>query len=283
MYDRVEELGDSRIQHGKSNDRVYLMKLGDRDPAGVLDRIDRLAEESGYSKLFAKVRVSRGPLLEQSGYRLEARIPGYFQGREDALFMSRFLSEERGIEGAAERHQEVLTAACAKAGQGADGLPDGPYSFRPCRPEDAEEVAGVYRRVFETYPFPIHQADYIHHTMATHVRYYGVWCEGELVSLSSAEGDLAAGAAEMTDFATLPEHRRKGLGSFLLERMDRDAPDRGIHLGYTIARAVSFGMNITFAKLGYRYTGRLVNNTNISGGMESMNVWYKPLAVPVGL
>jgi hypothetical protein len=37
-------------------------------------------------------------------------------------------------------------------------------------------------------------------------------------------------------------------------------------------------MNITFAKLGYRYGGRLINNTNISGSIESMNVWYKSLA-----
>ncbi len=35
------------------------------------------------------------------------------------------------------------------------------------------------------------------------------------------------------------------------------------------------GMNITFAKTGYTYAGTLINNTNISGRLESMNVWYK--------
>jgi len=43
----------------------------------------------------------------------------------------------------------------------------------------------------------------------------------------------------------------------------------------TIARAMSTGMNITFACCGYNYAGTLVNNTNISGSIESMNVWYK--------
>jgi len=34
-------------------------------------------------------------------------------------------------------------------------------------------------------------------------------------------------------------------------------------------------MNITFAKAGYRYAGTLVNNTDISGTIESMNVWWR--------
>ncbi len=51
----------------------------------------------------------------------------------------------------------------------------------------------------------------------------------------------------------------------------------GIKTVFTIARAKSPGMNITFARSGYDYGGTLVNNTNISGQIESMNVWYKSL------
>ena len=56
--------------------------------------------------------------------------------------------------------------------------------------------------------------------------------------------------------------------------METTMNDHGIHTQYTIARALSAGMNITFAKAGYRYAGTLVNNTDISGTIESMNVWY---------
>ena len=52
---------------------------------------------------------------------------------------------------------------------------------------------------------------------------------------------------------------------------------QGMHTAYTIARSLSAGMNITFAKLGYVFAGTLTNNTNISGKIESMNVWYKLL------
>jgi len=36
-------------------------------------------------------------------------------------------------------------------------------------------------------------------------------------------------------------------------------------------------MNITFSKCHYSFGGTLKKNTNISGGIESMNVWYKKL------
>lgn len=32
---------------------------------------------------------------------------------------------------------------------------------------------------------------------------------------------------------------------------------------------------VTFARNGYTFSGTLLNNTDISGSIESMNVWYK--------
>jgi len=81
----------------------------------------------------------------------------------------------------------------------------------------------------------------------------------------------------MTDFATLPSHRGRGIATHLLGVMDTHAREAGVRVAYTIARACSFGMNITFGRRGYRYAGTLVNNTQIAGSIESMNVWYKLL------
>jgi hypothetical protein len=64
--------------------------------------------------------------------------------------------------------------------------------------------------------------------------------------------------------------------------MEKYIKELGLKTAYTIARALSYGMNITFAKMGYTYSGTLVNNTNISGRLESMNVWISNFAkVPV--
>ncbi len=137
------------------------------------------------------------------------------------------------------------------------------------------KMAEIYRRVFATYPFPIHDPEYLQSTMHGATVYFGVWKDGKIAALSSAEMDPRSGSVEMTDFATLPEYRGNGLALFLLQKMEEEMKSRGIRSLYTIARAYSFGMNITFARNGYRFGGTLTNNTNICGNLESMNVWYK--------
>jgi putative beta-lysine N-acetyltransferase len=144
-------------------------------------------------------------------------------------------------------------------------------------PGDAEEMSTVYREVFPSYPFPIHDPGYLAKTMLDNVRYYCIRHEGRIVSLSSAEMDPDGRNAEMTDFATLPSHRGAGHAVHLLAKMEDDMVHRDIRTAYTIARSMSPGMNITFAKLDYIYSGTLINNTDISGNIESMNVWYKHL------
>jgi len=52
---------------------------------------------------------------------------------------------------------------------------------------------------------------------------------------------------------------------------------QGIKTLYTIARLDSIPMNKTFLKLNYCYSGTLINNTNIAGSIESMNIYYKYL------
>jgi putative beta-lysine N-acetyltransferase len=138
-------------------------------------------------------------------------------------------------------------------------------------------MAAVYARVFESYPFPIHDPAYLLETMDNDVRYQGVFQDDRLIALASAEIDVRGGNAEMTDFATLPDARGQGLAGLLLCGLESMLAEAGIATAYTIARATSFGMNITFAKNGYEYAGTLVNNTHIAGGLESMNVWYKRL------
>jgi putative beta-lysine N-acetyltransferase len=97
----------------------------------------------------------------------------------------------------------------------------------------------------------------------------------KIVAVSSAEIDAEAKNVEMTDFATLYDYRGNGLAGALLARMEAEMSAMGIKKAYTIARALSAGVNILFARAGYEYAGTLINNTNICGQIESMNVWHK--------
>jgi len=280
MNDQIIRIGKSKnsiIQHGTFNDRIYLMRLADGDLPDIIDELNQLAQEHNYSKIFCKVpREHETPFLDE-GYQNEARIPRYYNGQEDVFFMSKFLDPERGRMKDPETIKKVLETAQGKKSKATSPPLENQFQFRIADETDVRAITEVYQQVFATYPFPIHQQDYIKKTMQANVIYFGIWQDDKLVALSSAEMDHVGKNVEMTDFATLPSYRGHGFAAFLLSKMEHKTATMGFKTAYTIARAVSFGMNITFAKMGYEYGGTLVNNTNISGHIESMNIWYKYL------
>lgn len=275
-YDTIETLDGAMIQHGPLNKRIYVMKLGAAEPGTLLPRLDAMASQNGYTKIFAKVPRTCVDAFKQHGYKKEAQVPGFFNGTQWACFMAKYFCPRRKIASDAGRLDEVMKITIQKCSSRPE-LGAGRTLLRPCAEEDVEQMIAVYKKVFPSYPFPIHDPDYLLETMNSHVAYFAVEEDGRIVALSSAEMDTHAGNAEMTDFATLPEMRGNNYAIHLLEYMEARMRDRGMKTAYTIARAASPGMNITFARAGYAYGGRLINNTNISGKIESMNVWYKLL------
>ena len=271
--DKVETLGHSVVQHGKANDRVYLMKLDQRDCPDIVEQVERIGLENGYGKIFAKIPGAAWAEFEHAGYSIEARIPGFYNGSEDGLFLARYLNPARHNDPDAHQVEQVLQTAHEKANH-APAL-DTQVDCRIAGPDDCKQMAAVYAQVFASYPFPIHDPEYLCQTMADNVTYAGIWEGDRLLALASGEIDRAGQNAEMTDFATLPECRGRGMAHQLLTHLEQEMARIGIKTLYTIARATSFGMNITFSQCGYTFGGTLVQNTQISGGLESMNVWFK--------
>jgi beta-lysine N6-acetyltransferase len=280
MNDITIEIGKSKIQHGPDSDRIYLMHLDADDLPTIIEDLEDMAEKHGYSKIFAKVPEDAAGKFEASGFTREAEVPGFYgQGAHKGVFMGRFLKDERAEEAQPDVVDKYIQLARDKADSPAKQPSDDEFDFLELGPDDAEEMAEVYKEVFPIYPFPIHDPAYLRETMETHIRYFGARRKhdgGKLVAIASAEMDRGHGYVEMTDFATLPDQRGKGLATFLLVRMEEAMRDEPITTLFTIARALSAGMNITFARQNYQYAGTLTNNTGISGGIESMNVWYKP-------
>jgi len=277
MTDRIETFGESLIQHGSHSERAYLMKMSSDDLPELIPYLDHLALANGYTKIFAKVPEAVEWQLRKDGYRTEATIPEFYHGEQEVTFMGKYFVAERASEPHPELVRKVLEAARAKQAEAALVALHAGLSCRRLLAEDATAMTAVYREVFATYPFPIHDAGYLRETMASHVIYLGIFSGSRLVAIASAELDRKGQNAEMTDFATLPDQRGKGLANHLLAELEKVALQEGITTAYTIARAYSFGMNITFAKNSYEFAGTLTRNTQISGNLESMNVWYKTL------
>lgn len=276
MSDSLLTIGRSQVQHGPNSRRVYLMKLDPSDLPDLCLRLEELARREGHGKIFAKVPADAAPPFLARGYRCEATVPGYYRGRADAQFLGLFLDPARKEDPQRERLREILALAQAKPPARSAPLPDG-VTCRELADEDLAPLAALYRRVFATYPFPVHDPVYLRETRRTHVAYFGVWRDATLLAAASAEMDADAAAVELTDFATEPDWTGRGLARHLLGTLLEEVGRRGIRTAMTIARAMSPGMNSVFARAGFRFGGTLANNTGICGAIESMNVWHRPL------
>jgi lysine 2,3-aminomutase len=278
MQDKFEIFGKTKIQHGKFNNRIYVMKLSPDDVPEIIPRLDELAKKQGYTKIFAKIKAGELPHFISHGYTQEAFVPRFYKNKIDCVMVSRFLDKKRQ-EIPAEKLIDFyeLQSATTKS-QRLKYKHSLKYVISKLGIDDIEFITGIFKRVFTTYPFPIHDPKYIFKTMhSDDIQYFGIWDDKKLIGISTAEIDLNNKNAEMTDFAVLPEYRGQNLAFRLLVNMEQQMKIANIKTAYTIARLNEPGMNKTFLKSGYKYTGTLVNNTNISGSIESMNIFYKHL------
>jgi lysine 2,3-aminomutase len=276
MQDTTEKIENSLIHHGKTSNRIYLMKLATEKANQLIPKLDKLAEEEHYTKIFAKVQAEVLPVFISNNYVIEGFVPHFYNGLTDCLFVSKFLDKKRKI--IPTKELEFLRELLQNANEinQNEHNKELNFSIKKLQVPDAKQITEIFKMVFETYPFPVHNPEYIEETIEKHgTQYFGVYKNERLIGVSTAEIDLENKNSEMTDFAVLPEYRGQNIALKLLGKMEKEMKILGVKTCYTIARLNQPGMNKTFLKAGYKYTGTLVNNTNIGGNIESMNILYK--------
>lgn len=222
-------------------------------------------------KVILKVRPRDVSFFINNGFQQEAFIAGYFSG-VDMHFLARYLTDERrhslqiADEDAIVRAVLLVPPAVA---------PVANVNVKFAGPEDAENLARLYREAFRVYPTPVYDPKHVRKTMEEGTVYAFVHEGQKIVSAASAEINTNYQNAELTDCATAEGHEGKGYMRALLMALENHLKARNIKCFYTIARSASFGMNKVFHQLGYAFGGRMTKNCMIYSGMEDMNVWYK--------
>lgn len=238
---------------------------------------EELALHSKAEKLIVKARKEQFVMLLEKGFQCEAMIDQYFLG-SDGYFFCKYYSHERRNSEVTYKEDEIVKNVQLLE-QNVGGIaPPSEYQLKLIQNEDAEKLAELYGKVFKIYPTPLHEPEYIAKTIEEGTIYYAFTHGDEIVSAASAEVNFFYKNAELTDCATLPEHRKYGLMKVLLEQLETQLISKGIYCSYSIARALSFGMNAALHQLGYDYRGRLMNNCYIFDKIENMNVWVKDLS-----
>jgi len=158
--------------------------------------------------------------------------------------------------------------------------------------EDLKQILELYQETFTKYLFPMTLENVRKLITNTNARASVVRdSDGKIVSICVAETariDTNLGSlyiCELSDEATHPEHRRRGLNSACIQRLIEHLYEKdGIDLIFEEARAPHIGVNKVAAKLGFKYVGRLNKHCVIGGSKEiyennsyeNLNVWYLP-------
>lgn len=230
------------------------------------------------SKIICYARPGVSADWARQGFRHEGVIRGYFRDRTDAHLWTCYPNLTRSLELERPVHEEALRVALGRPRLDSSRLPAG-YSTRRATESDAPQLSALLQATFPVYPSPL-DSGHLARLIRERANLFRLVLHesGELAAAASAELDHEQLSAEMTDCATDPAHRGKGLMARLLWRLELDvAEDYRVRDLYTLARAAEVPMNCVFSKLGYRYTGRLINNCRMPNGWESVNVWCKQL------
>jgi len=213
-------------------------------------------------------------------YRLEGVMNTYFRGNPVYL-MSRFLCSDRfGSEHLINEDlilKRILQRkrSCAGADNSCN---DGNYTVRILKDDDINRVMDIFRDVFPTYPSPVEERRYFEELTGQEENVMLIAeYKGEIAGIISADIDNRHLNAELTDCVTLPEHRGRGVMAMLIDHMEEKLAKMKLTCLYSLTRAGIPPINAVMYKKGYRYGGRLINNCDIGGRYENMNIWEKSI------
>ncbi|MGI8383716.1 putative beta-lysine N-acetyltransferase [Robertmurraya sp. P23] len=247
------------------------------DPYLVIQTTEELAKQANSEKIIIKGKFEDYKIFLEKGYRNEAIIDGYFLG-SDGYFFCKYLEPDRAFTAHLQVEEDIIASVQHLKRSSQVIMPPAEYKIMKVGEKEAEMLSDLYREVFQIYPTPLHDPEYVKKTMNEGTIYYAFMYQQEMISAASAEVNYLFRNAELTDCATKKEHRKFGLMKILLKKLEEDLFEQQIYCSYSIARSLSFGMNAVLHQLGYQYRGRLVNNCYIFDKLEDMNVWVKNLS-----
>lgn len=241
-----------------------------------LEALTALQKEDYVEKTIAKVKDHQLDPFIENGYLLEAKIPRYFNGT-DAYFVCKYRTQDRYTSSRWIEEDSMLQDAKNKEIRPTKLLPID-FKVRQVVEQDVDKLASLYKQVFEVYPVPITNPDYIKELLRNGTIFYCLEVKGEIVAAASADINESYRHAEITDCATLQAYRKYGVMKVIINHLEEELIRKQIFCSFSIARSLSFGMNAVLHQLQYSYTGRLKNNCYIFNKIEDMNVWVKDLS-----
>ncbi|MFT8313699.1 MAG: putative beta-lysine N-acetyltransferase [Clostridium sp.] len=267
--------GTAKIKFDEFNKKIKIVSF-EGEVRSLVDRLMNLSNKNKVGKIFYVSSKDKIEEFKAEGFIMEAKVYNFLNGKP-GYFLSKFITVERKMSMVIPEEEEVLIKSREYADENYKYDKYNQYFIRNACKEDAKQLAELYDSVFETYPSPMNNPDYIKFVMDHDVFFKIAVYENKIISAASADMDPTNLNVEMTDCATDRSHRGKGLVGRLIFELEKELKNKQYKVLYSMARSISTGMNIVFSKHDYEYSGRLVNHCHICGKFEDMNIWVKIL------
>ena len=215
--------------------------------------------------------------LRAVGTEQEAAMPGFYSGEGDCAVMGLALDDSRSGPADADALQKVERLLRDAPPERSRSAIDTERAFVG----DGEAIAQLITDTFDHYPTPSGVSAYIDQHIEEGTPFRLVREGDEVVACASADLVPEARTAELTDCATRPTHRGRGLMQAILADLVVDLKELGYPTAFTLARAQVPGVNLAFQRLGFELRGRMAQSCRIGTGLEDMNVWSRRLAEEV--
>lgn len=270
---KLVRLGNNEVLADAWNSRLKLPVHSILDME-FLNLAFKYARLLGFGKIIAYVAENQADLMAQAGYEFEGEIAGYLNG-QDVWCCSRFVNRQRRRTSQDCLENGIIDECFLKNPRPVTSDPDA-FAIRSALESDLPAMMELFAEVFTTYPSPLFDKNHLLNLMRERKAIYHVAVKNDaIMGAASAEIDWRHMNAELGDCATRPQNRGLGVMRHLLASLETALESSGINCRYSLARASHPPVNHVFHSLGYKYSGRMVNNCQICGAFEDMNIWVK--------
>ncbi len=260
----------------QNNKRLRVFNY-DEEPKKLSKQLNNIAEEENLEKIiiFGNEKEDRNAFFDQ-GFIQEGKIDGFYNGKP-AYLLSKYLTDDRQASDIFEKEDHILQEILNSTDSFPQKISSDNILIREANTNDIPDIVNMFKQVFVSYPTPMDNEEYVKKAINTNVDMVVAEEQNEIIGVSSAEIDFENNNAEITDCATHPKKRGKGIMNHLIRHLEKKMEKRNIVNLFSIARARSYGMNKVLYNLDYHYGGRLINNVHIAGNWEDMNIWSKKI------
>lgn len=296
----VQTTADERVSARVDtfSDRLRCDHPAVADGEALAEALKRTAHAENRGRIVVMAPTEMADDMRDADFYREGMIPGFYGGDGDCTVMGYSVDPTRETLGFANDVAEV--DALVEAYQ--PRVRNHPPVFTErADVDDAPAIAALINATFEQYPTPSGRPDYIAEAIEDGIPFRVVRAGGGLRAngglradgglralrgLHDGEGLLAcasadliteARTAELTDCATRPAARGRGIMQAILTDLMDDLRDIDYPTAFTLARARIPGVNLAFKRLGFGFRGRMRQSCRIGGGLEDMNIWSRHL------